>query len=497
MRIWGKSQEPLNVAVVIVGRPESGKKSLAKALDGSIYHRSHDNQSFLFDVEIHDGSSPSTKSSNLPFMALITLAYSQRTRDEHFAELIGVAASVSSSHCFVLTKVDLVPPGANEERINCLRKRAAIAWSCASAAFSASSLTHEGLDELRGYIVFPTCRDLRHSQLVVSVLFVCAGLCGNVLFSPSFYNEQQCMALVMHHREKSADYAQVDEELATIHDDDALNQLRKLSTAKPWNQHIQRVLGASEPGLLPVKQITDSLVVKWPTSSERACLEYIRNHTTIPVPRVYRPDLSSLVMDLVEGENLLECWNKQSRFMQFRIACTLRLYVKQLRSLTSSRLGGPENGRVSGLLFRDQAYGPFRSTLQFRRFCEYVVAVSWDDLDARKCASGAPLPPIPQCKGSWDPVFVHGDLNPSNLILDKRNTLWIVDWATAGFYPAFMESQTMRYFNEYVWRDDFDKIPRSWRQYREFIAGKTDAESDRFWDYFEYTVYRFGGDPYV
>ncbi|KAL1753900.1 hypothetical protein FB107DRAFT_263943 [Schizophyllum commune] len=289
----------------------------------------------------------------------------------------------------------------------------------------------------------------------------------------------------------------VEGELAAIHDDGILNELRKSSTAKPWNQHLQRVLGASEPGLLPVRQITDSLVVKWPTSSERACLEYIRCHTTIPVPRVYRPDLSSLVMDLVEGENLLECWTKQSRFMQFRIACTLRLYVKQLRSLTSSRLGGPENGRVSGLLFREQAYGPFRSTLQFRRFCEHVVAVSWDDLDARKCAPGAPLPPIPQCDGNWDPVFVHGDLNPSNLILDERNTLWIVDWATAGFYPGFMESQTMRYFNDRVWGDDFDKIPRSWRQYREFIAGKTDVESDRFWDYFEYTVYRFGGDPYV
>ncbi|KAL1673451.1 hypothetical protein EV122DRAFT_283000 [Schizophyllum commune] len=471
------------IRLAIFGDPGSGKKSLKDALDGSLHHATYGAESFLLEAELH---MPSAKS---PDMAVITLDATQQGSSQDIQSLVETSRTVSSAPvlCFVLTKMDLIPSGACRERIDCLNSKVILAESYDADTLFTSVVTREGIDELRDYIVTQFCPPTKSFGISESLHNM-----WNTCQSGLLDFMARCFSLPVAAMTKN-----VDEELATIHDDADLRRLRKSSVALAWNQRLQRVLGARAPENVPANRITDSLVVKWPTSSERACLEYVRHHTSVPVPRAFRPDLSSLVMDLIEGENLLECWGELSRFMQFRVACTLRLYVKQLRSLTSSRVGGPENGRVSGLLFQDRAFGPFSSTSRFRRFCEHVVFIAWEDMDARKCAPGAPLPPIPQCKGSWDPVFVHGDLNPSNLILDKRNTLWVVDWATAGFYPAFMESQTMRFFNDRVWGGDFDKIPRSWRQYREFIAGTTDVESDRFWDYFEYIVYRFSGDVNV
>ncbi|KAI4519610.1 hypothetical protein K525DRAFT_205665 [Schizophyllum commune Loenen D] len=470
---------------LLLGSPGSGKTSLRDALDGCVHRGARSAKSFTLEAELQ---MPAAKA---PFMAIITLDATKKRSRRDIQSLVETSRTLSSATtlCFVLTKMDLIPSGVCQERINCLSARVSFAESFGSDTLFTSVVTLEGLDELRNYI--GQWFSLVHHTVLITVILVNR-------FCPPAQSFSISESLYGIWRTCHSGWLDVvDEELSTIRDDDDVERLRKSSAAQAWNEHLQRVLDAPEPQDVPANRITKSLIAKWPTSSERACLEYVRRHTSIPVPRAFRPDLSCLVMDLIEGENLLECWGKLSRFMQFRVACTLRLYVKQLCSLTSSRLGGPENGRLSGLLFQDQAYGPFPSTLRFQRFCEHVVFTAWEALDARKCAPGAPLPPIPQCNGNWDPVFVHGDLNPSNLILDKRNTLWIVDWATAGFYPAFMESQAMRFLNDRVWGGNFDKIPRSWRQYREFIAGKTAAEDDKFWDYFESTVYRFGGDPYV
>ena len=36
-------------------------------------------------------------------------------------------------------------------------------------------------------------------------------------------------------------------------------------------------------------------------------------------------------------------------------------------------------------------------------------------------------------------VFTHFDLSPRNLILDKRNRLWVIDFELSGFYPKWFE----------------------------------------------------------
>ncbi|KZT00512.1 uncharacterized protein LAESUDRAFT_732244 [Laetiporus sulphureus 93-53] len=113
-------------------------------------------------------------------------------------------------------------------------------------------------------------------------------------------------------------------------------------------------------------------------------MEYVRQHTSIPIPRAYHNHFSWLIMDRVDGQMLYECWNEQSAFMKFRIACTLRLYVNQLRSITSERAGGITDGMIGGVVFDHVERGPFDSVRRFRRFCELVSFVGWKTAYERK-----------------------------------------------------------------------------------------------------------------
>ncbi|PIL26985.1 hypothetical protein GSI_10123 [Ganoderma sinense ZZ0214-1] len=56
-------------------------------------------------------------------------------------------------------------------------------------------------------------------------------------------------------------------------------------------------------------------------------MELVRQHTIIPVARDLCPALSYLVMNVVDGDMLYECWTRLSHVMQFRVAFTLRLYT--------------------------------------------------------------------------------------------------------------------------------------------------------------------------
>ena len=111
-------------------------------------------------------------------------------------------------------------------------------------------------------------------------------------------------------------------------------------------------------------------------------------------------------MDHIDGEMLYECWHKQSTLMQFRITCTLRLYLKQMRSIERASVGTLGSGRVFGILFQDYEFGPFDTPRRFKHFCQYVSSVGWD-MQTRFCrARGQQTPPVPRLPADWTPVRI-------------------------------------------------------------------------------------------
>ncbi|EPQ55759.1 hypothetical protein GLOTRDRAFT_128976 [Gloeophyllum trabeum ATCC 11539] len=285
----------------------------------------------------------------------------------------------------------------------------------------------------------------------------------------------------------------VDEEVSKLTSYEDIRSLLRGDLAEKWDANLKHRLLADHAQYVTVHRITPSLILKEGSAcgpSERATMEYVLQHTTIPVPRVHCPDQPHLIMDHIEGEMLSECWDQLSSFMQFRIACTLRLYVRQLQNLKSQHVGDVESGYAGGIFFDGSWYGPFDSVKRFRQFCEWIAFEGWRPFACAARLNQRPIPPLPNSCSDWAPVFTHGDLNPSNILLSKDGVLWVIDWGEAGFYPSCMETLVMRHHDTVVHAEDH---PPSWKRYREFIAGIATKEEQEFWGHFHTAIHRFPG----
>lgn len=286
---------------------------------------------------------------------------------------------------------------------------------------------------------------------------------------------------------------QLPPELSDIKCDADVFKLAKTEIDVSWAMQLKRRLHVENSAVsIRIHRIGQSLLAKRTEDSERASMDYVRDHTTIPVPRTYRPDMNMLLMDLIDGEMLYECWDSLGIFTRFRIACTLRLYVKQLRILRRETAGAVDTGHVRGILFGQDTYGPYSTVRRFRQFCEYVSCFGWCTRAMIAREEGRPPPPLPRPDFDWSPVFTHGDLTLENILLDRRGTLWLLDWDFAGFYPACLESVTMWHMGTNAHPHD---TPLSWSRYRWFIGGATTREEEQFWYSFYSAIHRFPGMP--
>uniref|UniRef100_A0A0W0GAR4 Protein kinase domain-containing protein n=1 Tax=Moniliophthora roreri TaxID=221103 RepID=A0A0W0GAR4_MONRR len=59
--------------------------------------------------------------------------------------------------------------------------------------------------------------------------------------------------------------------------------------------------------------------------------------------------------------------------------------------------------------------------------------------------------PFDDYKMDWSLVFKQSNLNPSNIMLAKDSSLWLIDWGFAGFYPAFFETIAMKVVDELLY----------------------------------------------
>ncbi|KAM5530676.1 hypothetical protein V8D89_015648 [Ganoderma adspersum] len=457
------------VSVAVYGGPGTGKKSLISVLNQRVYRSPQDGRLFVLDVQLGKGLSEAS-------VALI-LVDSQDPREVPLTTL-ETTRRIAPSTCVVHTKGDRVPSDYSEHHISYLSSKYDLWQKYDIDCLSTNLITGEGIDDVIAFIgASVTDSSTSHNSGTTP---------GFETFWSYFLD---CIAACFALPPPTVP-ADVPSELAALATDSDVLELMDNPQDVTWGEELKRRLGMENASHVTVNRITASLVVKNPSPSERASLDFVRKNTTIPIPRDLCPHLCYLVMDFVDGEMLYECWDKLSRVMQFRIACTLRLYTKQLRSLTHPIPGALDSGRIRGAMFDQFVYGPFASVRSFSRFCEFVAFQGWH---ARVLgADGETIPPLPRSDFAWTPVFTHFDLNSSNVMLDRRGGLWIMDWANAGFYPPTMESIAMRQIDEIFHPDD---VPPSWRRYRSFIAGETSREVEEFWDNFAIGVFHCPGDP--
>lgn len=259
-------------------------------------------------------------------------------------------------------------------------------------------------------------------------------------------------------------------------DDNTVTKLTQTPDARAWDEAVAKYSTMYDSSTS--HKITPELVVKRANAAEYAGMLYVRSHTRIPVPQPRYPHLHSwLVMDLVDGTMLLECWESLSWWMKFRVACTLRGYVRQLRALKGTRPGSVLDGVItSHALFDNARVGPFEDAAQFQSWCEWIVHSSWVRW-ARSLRYDDPSAvledPYPFMGAEWPLVFTHSDLNLTNIMLSKDGVLWVIDWANSGFFPPWLETVGLRYC----------RSPASFARYINFISGSFPEQED-FWGWF-------------
>jgi len=165
--------------------------------------------------------------------------------------------------------------------------------------------------------------------------------------------------------------------------------------------------------------------------SEIDAMQFVRENTTIPVPRVHSSSPNSLTMDFVDGATLHDAWNGLSDAERATISAELRDCLQQLRAIKGSYIGG--FGNTPAVDLRRFAFegGPFADEAGWNEFLlDGLVST---------CPSALRRMISTQLRTDHDIVFTHGDLDARNILVRDTHIVAIIDWERAGFYPEYLD----------------------------------------------------------
>ena len=186
---------------------------------------------------------------------------------------------------------------------------------------------------------------------------------------------------------------------------------------------------------------------------EARVMAYIRQNTSIPVPRLLmafeQDHRGYLVMDFVDAESLdVACCDLTSEQLS-SIALQLADFVQQIRRLPLPRQPlGSWNG------------GPYRNTWFTPNYWEDASVIvpaspfrSVDEFHAYWLARSGLTKPLLYPE-SYSTVLTHGDLDLRNILVRGGRVAAIIDWDTFGWYPDFWEPMVMHRgaISGYRWR---------------------------------------------
>jgi aminoglycoside phosphotransferase len=207
--------------------------------------------------------------------------------------------------------------------------------------------------------------------------------------------------------------------------------------------------------------------------SEAFAMQFVASHTSIPVPKIYYAftyrGTSYIVMRHIKGEMAAHGWSSRSDESKGRILKQLGDMVAELRSVPSPK--GAKVGSVDGGPFYDCRlpsrlyWGPYDNVHDFHK--ALVDNIPWD-------ADYANFPGVAELfafyrQAEYKLVLTHGDLSSLNILVRGDNVVAIVDWETAGWFPAYWEYTTAKYVNPHnpFWADSVDQfiapMPEEWR----------------------------------
>jgi len=220
-------------------------------------------------------------------------------------------------------------------------------------------------------------------------------------------------------------------------------------------------------------------------ATEFEAMEFVRQNTTIPVPRVFgayngTDGTQDLVMEVVPGNTLNVMWQTLTPDQKTSIATELAGYLSQLRTLQppiegfvgSLMLGSGYDNRLGS-----RRFGPFKSIADFHKFVRRGDAMDlW--------AFDNDVTSVHNKPDSYVTKFTHADFSPENIMVKDGKITAVIDWEFGGWFPEYWEYAKM-YFGWRPYREDFyhamDKVLTTYPQ--ELAADKALLSVYDVWSY--------------
>jgi len=195
----------------------------------------------------------------------------------------------------------------------------------------------------------------------------------------------------------------------------------------------------------PVFKIDATTIVKTGDSvrlTEAETMRFVREHTTVPVPKVYNAYKDEetghvrIVMEFIEGDRLEDMWDKFDISEKKAITEQLHDYFFQLRKIKGPFVGCIDGTACEDQLFTDElgGYGPYGNEWEFNQGIVTALKRSqqgpWVDMVCGMILSSLKNHEI---------VLTHGDFAPRNILVQGAKVVAILDWELSGYYPEYWE----------------------------------------------------------
>lgn len=181
-------------------------------------------------------------------------------------------------------------------------------------------------------------------------------------------------------------------------------------------------------------------------------MQFVRQHTSIPVPRPWGSFRCGgyvyLVMQRVSGASLSDSmWSNFTEEEKCSVVEQLRGFVHQLRNIPprSGSVVGSVNG-AQGCDYRlcGVPHGPYLNEQQMNH--QLRMGIPLRDVPPKVVESHSRKHPL---------VFTHGDIAGRNIMMDGARVVALVDWEGAGWFPAHWEYCKARYASGYLHNEDW------------------------------------------
>jgi len=180
----------------------------------------------------------------------------------------------------------------------------------------------------------------------------------------------------------------------------------------------------------------------------------------VKIPKVYcafeKNGCRYILLEKVKGQALKHQWTHLSPQVREKVIQKVRSAVVCMQKSKRSIICGLEDGPVfhpalpHNRMNDGECIGPFHTLTEFHKFMLDRHRGKWSYNDPKRTANfDHDFLRSPWCSDVNN--FTHADLSPTNIMVDTKGRVAIVDWETAGWWPSYMENFMCRRYIDEDW----------------------------------------------